>query len=117
LLVVFGGTGLGQTTRPSLNSAASTGHPQLLGAQEIEKLIVARSRYQGAKSPAPMPLRIPNGTGLTATTIPVPGLNPHRIRFAQAAAVPNRGNDCELAAESPDSSLKRVDPSKLNRLK
>jgi hypothetical protein len=38
------------------------GHQQLLGAQEIEKLILARSKYQGAKSAAPMPLRIPNGT-------------------------------------------------------
>jgi len=39
------------------------GHQQLLSAQEIEKLIVARSRYQGAKSAAPMPLQIPNGAG------------------------------------------------------
>jgi hypothetical protein len=38
------------------------GH-QLLSAQEIEKLIVARSKYQGARSAAPMPLWTPNGTG------------------------------------------------------
>ena len=32
------------------------GHQQLLGAQEIEKLIVARSKYQGPRSAAPMPV-------------------------------------------------------------
>src|SRR5690349_9775113 len=39
------------------------GHQQLLGAREIEKLIVARSKYQGARSAAPMPLWTPNDTG------------------------------------------------------
>jgi L-fuculose-phosphate aldolase len=49
------------------------GHQQLLSAQEIEKLIVARSRYQGAKSAAPMPLQIPNGTGADGKDHPSTG--------------------------------------------
>ncbi len=40
------------------------GHQQLLGAQEIEKLIVARSKYQGSRSAAPMPVWTPPGTGI-----------------------------------------------------
>jgi L-fuculose-phosphate aldolase len=39
------------------------GHQQELGTQEIEKLIVARSKYQGAKSAAPMPVQALNGGG------------------------------------------------------
>jgi L-fuculose-phosphate aldolase len=39
------------------------GHQQLLGAQEIEKLIVARSKYKGSRSAAPMPVWTPTGTG------------------------------------------------------
>jgi hypothetical protein len=38
------------------------GHQQELSTQEIEKLIVARSKYQGAKSAAPMPVQALNGS-------------------------------------------------------
>lgn len=41
------------------------GRQQPLGSQELEKLIVARSKYQGAKSVAPLPVaaRCRSGTG------------------------------------------------------
>jgi L-fuculose-phosphate aldolase len=39
------------------------GHEQPLGAQEIEKLVMARSKYPAARSAAPMPLGVPNGAG------------------------------------------------------
>jgi L-fuculose-phosphate aldolase len=39
------------------------GRGEPLNDQEVEKLIVARSKYEGAKSAAPMPLAIPVGSG------------------------------------------------------
>lgn len=39
------------------------GQEQPLNDQEVEKLIIARRRYEGAKSAAPMPLAVPNGAG------------------------------------------------------
>lgn len=43
------------------------GHEEPLNDQQVEKLIVARSRYEGAKSAAPMPLTIANrGNGDSA---------------------------------------------------
>jgi L-fuculose-phosphate aldolase len=49
--------------------ARTLGHEQPLGEKELEKLIVARSKYQGAKSAAPMPLCVPTtgGNGSTAS--------------------------------------------------
>ena len=38
------------------------GRQQPLGDQELEKLMVARSKYQGSKSAAPLPLAIPCGS-------------------------------------------------------
>jgi hypothetical protein len=35
------------------------GHQQPLGGAELEKLLVARSKYQGTKSAAPLPVSIP----------------------------------------------------------
>lgn len=39
------------------------GRQNLLGAQQIEKLIVARSKYPAAKSAAAMPLEVPGNSG------------------------------------------------------
>jgi L-fuculose-phosphate aldolase len=39
------------------------GRQQPLGDQELEKLIVARSKYQGSKSAAPLPLALAPGNG------------------------------------------------------
>jgi L-fuculose-phosphate aldolase len=65
------------------------GHQQLLSAQEIEKLIVARSRYQGAKSAAPMPLQIPNGTGADGKDHPSTGFQPasHTLRSSSGRSL------------------------------
>jgi L-fuculose-phosphate aldolase len=38
------------------------GRQQPLGGQELEKLIAARSKYQGTKTAAPMPLAVPVGS-------------------------------------------------------
>jgi L-fuculose-phosphate aldolase len=35
------------------------GHQQPLGGEELEKLLIARSKYQGSKSAAPLPLSVP----------------------------------------------------------
>jgi len=39
------------------------GRQQPLGHEEVEKLIVARSKYQGSKSIAPLPLAVPSAEG------------------------------------------------------
>src|ERR1700756_798812 len=59
--------------------ARTLGHEQPLGEKELEKLIVARSKYQGAKSAAPMPLCVPTtgGNGSTASHKLESKTNPH----------------------------------------
>lgn len=52
------------------------GRQHELGTQEIEKLIVARSKYQGAKSAAPMPVQALNGEAGNNNGRPQPGLKP-----------------------------------------
>src|SRR2546421_6354758 len=38
------------------------GHQQPLGSAELEKLLVARSKYQGSRSAAPLPLAVPRNS-------------------------------------------------------
>jgi L-fuculose-phosphate aldolase len=43
--------------------AHTLGHEQPLNAQDVEKLMLVRSKYQAARSAAPMPLRLPSNGG------------------------------------------------------
>jgi L-fuculose-phosphate aldolase len=69
------------------------GRQQPLGDQELEKLVAARSKYQGSKSAAPLPLAVPCGSAegnhrdqprLPAETSPLdPERRPRRIASRQ----------------------------------
>jgi L-fuculose-phosphate aldolase len=68
------------------------GRQQPLGSDELEKLLVARGKYQGSRSAAPLPLAIPSADGggnhhdrkrPTAGLSPLEGGRPRRVTSRQ----------------------------------
>lgn len=67
------------------------GHEEPLNDQQVEKLIVARSKYEGVKSAAPMPLTVGNG-GNGGRTSQSPAHDRSLETAGSALARPKRGS-------------------------